>query len=471
MKASRALKPALLLSSAFLLIGCGNSSSSASFSSDASLTSEESLTSQEASSAYDDSASSVKEALAKLGELRNYDVSTVATYDDGETIEYNWYFQPNYVYCDYEDFEEGYGENEGSVYRFNRYFGSFVASDAYDVKSLWGSELVRTLAIDPALVDEGKEVSLNKKKAKLQWLEFLEIDLGEYVNIVDAKITLEGDAVNTLRFEMTFDTASFVSTISHINNGGDEEVSEFVSTHKAATYPEALKYAKEDFATNNYVRVIEDYITYSEDEPKTVCGYEYYLPTYFYTFYNQASGYSIYSNGYLSLHNKALETTSGYVYFDGAYFFTLNEDCSEMASFLAAGPAFTTNTYDMPSIMNYPSLMSMWEHNFQFFEMTDDCPYDGASYKTENIEILYEFYIFSQVEQVLPEDYASRYLTALTICVDQGDSDSKADDKITFLFDIKNDGQKYRCEYKYERFGEANIEAVETFASYFVDAE
>ena len=144
---------------------------------------------------------------------------------------------------------------------------------------------------------------------------------------------------------------------------------------------------------------------------------------------------------------------------------------SQIYSFLATGPAFVTNTYDMASIMMYPSLMEMWEHNFQFFELDMNSAYDGVTYKTDNDAILLEFYYFSQITQILGEDYATRYLTSLSISIDEGKTDSKADDKVVFLFELKNDGEKFKCEYKYERFGDANIPAVEEFAAIFVDAD
>lgn len=457
----------LLASSLTLLVGCNNANPTSS--------SVESATSAEASSSKPEEATydTLEAAFTALGQKKNYDVFTVADYGYGEKpVEYYTYYNPSYVYCDFEGAEEGFAEVDGSVYRLNYYHGGFVNSDAYDVESLWGSDLLKTLAFSPSLFSgvSAKEASITNKKAKIQWLEFLDIDLGEIVNIVSAKVELKGNKLSDLVFTLTFDEASFVSTIEHVDDGGDAAVEEYISTHKAIVYDEMLVYAKENFATNNFVRVIEDELTVS-DTPKAIVGYEYYLPNYFYTHFLPSSGNSIQSNGYLSLHNKMLDLGEGQkAYFDGAYLFTLNDDLSQMASFLSTGPAFVTNTYDMASIMLYPSLMSMWEHNFQFFEIDMDGEYNGVTYKTDEPGILYDFYYFSQIANLLPEDYATRYLTALSISIDEGKTDSRGDDSIVFLFEFKNDGEKYRCEYKYERFGAANIQTVEEFAAMFVDA-
>ena len=458
----------LLASSLTLLAGCNNpnpatTSNPVSTPSEASVTS----TSPKSEETYD----SLEAAFAALGQKKNYDVYTVADYSYGDDVKYYNYYNPSYVYCDFENAEEGYAEVDGEVYRFNKYGDRFVNSDAYDVESLWGSDLVKTLAFSSNLFSgvTGKVVEITNKKAKLQWLEFLEVDLGEIINITSAKVEMKGNKLSDLVFTLTIEGASFVSSIEHVDDGGDAAVEEYISTHKAITYDEILLSAKADFATNNFVRVIEDELTVS-DTKKTVIGHEYYLPNYFYTHYLPSSGYGIQSNGYLSLHNKKIVSQGETVYFDGAYMFTLTEDLSEIYGFLSTGPAFVTNTYDMASIMNYPSLMNMWEHNFQFFELTMGSDYDGVTYKTTDQKILHDFYYFSQIAAVLPEEFATRSLTSLSISIDEGVTDAKSDDKVVFLFELKNDGQKFKTEFKYERFGNANIPAVEEFAANFIPA-
>ena len=474
MRSSTLKKPILLLSSLLLLTSCGgnNPTTSTSSSDVASSTSVEASSSKGAGDQVE--VSGFADAFNKLATLRNYDVETVQTFEDNnETFVYNNYFQPDYVYCDYEGEEAGYAEKNGEIFRFNRYKESFVASDALEKGALWNSENVKTLALPSSIFagETGDEAIINNKKAKLQWLAFLDLDASYIVDITEAKVTLSGNTLSNLAFHLQFEGVSFVSKIRHINNGGDAEVEEYLETASASTYDPILTYAKEDFALNNFVRVIEDELTVKTEGDKIVWGHEYYLPNYFYTHYNETSGYGIQSLGYLSLKRKSLEGHPDIV-FDGSYMFTLTSDLSEMNSFLAAGPAFVTNDYYMPTIMNYPSLMNMWDHNFQFFEPVEGGPYDGVTFVTTDPSILYDFYYYSQIGLLLDEEYATRTLISLSMSIDKGEDEaSRADDKIVFLFELKNDGERYRCEYKYERFGDANIQAVEDFAAMFIDAE
>ena len=442
----------LALSSAFLLASCTPSGGNA-----------------EESSINTD-ASSIQEALTKLALLKDYDIETKAVYADGEKLSFTNYYNPNYIYCDYPSYETGYGENEKGVFRFDLYKEEFRASEQFDESSLWGSKLVKSLTLDPNLFANTSEkyVSVTNKKARLQWLDFLDFSTETLVSIDEATIELTKNSVDGLVFTLTIEDNTFTSRVRHVGYGGDDNVAAFVKGATPAKIAEPLKAVEADFKLNNYIRIVEDEYTVSDSKQRV--GTEYYLPNYFYQHYYASSGYAVASAGYISLHNKKIDTGDGDpVHFDGAYMFTLTSDLTEMQSFLATGPAFVTNVYDMPSIMNYPSLMLMFDHNLQFFDLDDTSSYDGVSYTTEYAPILYDFYYFSQVAQVLPEDFTTRKPLKLSVTYDEGNHEGTEDDKITFLFRFKNDGVYYDCEFKYEEFGCAEIPAVEEFAALFVD--
>ena len=442
----------LALSSAFLLASC---------TSDGPASAETSINSD---------ASSIQEALQKLALLQDYDIETKATYADGEKLSFTNYYNPNYIYCDYPSFETGYGQNEKGVFRFDLYKEEYRASEKLDESSLWGSSLVKSLTLDPNLFSKvsDKYVSVTNKRARLQWLDFLDFSAEALVSISEATIELTKDSVDGLLFTLVIEDNTFISRVRHVGYGGDDNVLEFVKGASPAKIDASLKAVEADFKLNNYIRIVEDEYTVSSSKQRV--GSEYYLPNYFYQYYYPSSEYAIASAGYISLHNKKIDTGDGDpVEFDGAYMFTLTSDLTEIQTFLATGPAFVTNIYDMPSIMNYPSLMLMFDHNLQFFDLDDSLSYDGVSFSTEYLPILYNFYEFSQIGQVLPADYTTRKPLKLSVTYDEGNLDGAEDDKITFLFRFKNDGVYYDCEFKYEQFGCAEIPAVEEFAALFED--
>ena len=442
----------LALSSAFLLASCTPSGGS-----------------NEESSIHAD-ASSIQEALTKLALLKDYDIETKAMYADGEKLSFTNYYNPNYIYCDYPSYETGYGQNDKGVFRFDLYKEEYRASEKLDESSLWDSDLVKSLTLDPNLFSNVSDrlVSVTNKKARLQWLDFLDFSTESLVSIDEATIELTKNSVDGLVFTLTIEDNTFISRIRHVGYGGDDNVAAFVKDATPAKIDEPLKAVEKDFKLNNYIRIVEDEYTVSESKQRV--GTEYYLPNYFYQHYYASSGNAVASAGYLSLHNKKIDTGNGeYAYFDGAYMFTLTSDLTEIQSFLATGPAFVTNVYDMPSIMNYPSLMLMFDHNLQFFDLDDTLSHDGVSYSTEYAPILYDFYYFSQVAQVLPEEFTTRKPLKLSVSYDEGNLEGTEDDKITFLFRFKNDGVYYDCEFKYEQFGCAEIPSVEEFAARFED--
>lgn len=453
----RTAKSILLLASSSLLFSCGNSNTESS----SSISSSES--SYQVSSLY--------EAFNLLSSSKNYDIETKALYGDGSKLTYHNLFQPTYTFCDYPDYETGYASKNGEIFRFDLYHEQYVASEAYEGSDIYEEGYALSLDFDPAIFKDSQEkvMEITAKKAKLQWLSFLELDTTNLLYIESAEVELTGNDINSLTFRLEFDGAAFTSKITHFGNAGDAGIEEFLNDASPATIDESLLIAKDDFALDNYVRVIEEEVTVSS-ETKARIGTEYYLPNYFYTHYFASSGFGIQSSGYISLHNKKLVYEEEEVNFDGAYYFALNEDLSALSSFLATGPAFTTNVYDMPSIMNYASKLEMFDHNLQFFEVADESDYDGVTYTTDKQSILHEFFAFCQVGYLLDENYATRYLRSLSISIDEGNSDLPEDDVIVFLFSLKQDGVFYNCEYRYEQFGKANIPCVEEFASLFVDA-
>ena len=416
----------------------------------------------------DTNAETLFEAFNKLSTLRNYDVVTTVVDSEVGTSSYRDYFKPNYVFSAYPDDSVGFGENNGEVFRIDLYHGDYIASEAYDATSLWDSNLFSTLAFSPSIFSKTSEleIELTNKKAKMQWLEFLRLDTAHYINIVSASISLSNHDLSGLRFILDLGEVKYKSSLTNFGKAGDKELDAFVANAVPAEIDPALLKMKEDFLGNNFTRVVHEYITEGEEE-NAVIGAEYYTEEYWYGHFTSESGYYIYSQGFLSLHNKKIVSEEGTAYFDGAYRFTLSEDLTQVASFLAVGPAFVTNEYYMPAIMNYPSQMSLWDHNLHFFQEMQTSSENELAFITDDALALYEFYNMSQVANVLPEDFATRSLRKLEAHIhlaEEGESD-----EIRFVLELKNDGTVYRCEFIYQDFGKTSLPAVEEFAALFED--
>lgn len=457
----------ILVSSALLLGSCSNDS-----------TSESSSSSEEVIEPVSPIYSDINSFYKSISKARNFTVQT--DIKKGSSLkQYFDYFTNTYVYCDFEGDETGFAYKDGKVFRVdkNTETNKFTASDEYldetgkSYASIWDSGLISSPVLDATYLSKGEGVTtldITSKNLKLQYLRFLKIDETMLSEISSFSTYIEN---NLASIKATISKTTYTSTFYSFNVTSNDEVEEFLASNGAATLDPMLLRAKSDFATNNFTHVHRENLTYEENNKLT--GYESFLPGYYYDFYTKASDYSIYSKGYISLHNKEYINEDGTkTSFDGAYLFYLNDDRSAVKSILSAGPAFVTKIYDMPSIMDYPSKMEMWDHNLQYFSPTSDNRFKGTGFTTEDGLILTSFYKNSQLENSLVAilgSLSSLQLNRLDMFIEQGTTISE--DKITFLFNVVANGATYDCVYEYIDFNNSEIEAVDEFAAKFVDKE
>lgn len=457
----------IFVSSTLLLGSCSNDS-----------TSESSSSSEEVIEPVSPIYSDINSFYKSISKARNFTVQT--DIKKGSSLkQYFDYFTNTYVYCDFEGDETGFAYKDGKVFRVDKdtKTNKFTASDEYldetgkSYASIWDSGLISSPVLDATYLSKGEGVTtldITSKNLKLQYLRFLKIDETMLSEISSFSTYIEN---NLTSIKAVISKTTYTSTFCSFNTTSNDEVEDFLKENGATSIDPMLLRAKSDFATNNFTHVHRESLTYKENNKLT--GYESFLPGYYYDFYTKASNYSIYSKGYISLHNKEYINEDGTkTSFDGAYLFYLNEDRSAVKSILSAGPAFVTKIYDMPSIMDYPSKMEMWDHNLQYFSPTTDNRFKGSGFTTEDGLILNSFYKNSQLENSLVAilgSLSSLQLNRLDMFIEQGTTISE--DKITFLFNVVANGATYDCVYEYIDFNNSEIEAVDEFAAKFVDKE
>ncbi|HBM70352.1 MAG TPA: hypothetical protein DD377_03090 [Firmicutes bacterium] len=423
-----------------------------------------------------------KDIYSFYSSMKNAHNFTIETdINDGKYSKtYSDYFTNTYVYCDYETDQKGFAIKNNKVFRFDGNEGNFISSDEYlkddgsSYSSLWDTSLFATPILDVAYLGKAKGVTsfdISSKNLRLQYLSFLNID-SIYLTEIKSMSTYIED--NHALIKLSISSFEYTSTFYSIGSTSNDEVEDYLKNADAAIIDEYLLRAKEDFLTNNFTHVHRESLTY--DENNSITGYEYFTPDYYYDYYLKNSGYSIYSKGYMSLHNKVYsyldkegnETSTD---LDGAYLFYLDENAAKIKTIALSAPAFVTNIYDMPTIMDYPSNMDMWDHNLQYFTpIEDDSRFEGKGFATTDGLIMTSFYNNSQLANNLQSlGITSLSFTKLEMFINK--TSSKSNDSVTFLFTIKANGVDYACQYDYINFSISNIEAVDEFYSTLTSKE
>ena len=150
--------------------------------------------------------------------------------------------------------------------------------------------------------------------------------------------------------------------------------------------------------------------------------------------------------------------------------FRLTEYMDDLYGVYLTAPAFTTNISNMVDIMNYPSKMSLWEHNFQFFEAYDDPSFtlDGEMYITYDPLIMNEFYVIAQVENSIlaSTSILSCVLIDLILVADVNASGDL--ERVDFLFDLLLNGSSVTLQFTYHDFGTTAIPSLDQWLKTYI---
>ncbi len=436
--------------------------------------------------------SSVKSAVESIQGANNFTVSTkivekmnVGTADNPVYQEINTsfhnYYTSNYSWCDYPDDEEGYAQKGGEVFRLNlNSDGDFIHSDAYldedgnNLTSIY--DAVYNPIPDISVLNVGDDplvASITNKSARLNYIHFLEFGDTFLTTVTSFKASVgesEGEKALLLTMESS-DGTTITSTFSDFGTTAVKDVQTYLDgVDKAAVYDDILLKVADGFKGNNFTRDINELLTY-EDDP-AIIGKEFYHPDYWYGGYYPPSLGAIQSTGYVSLPEKTYidPETGKSAELDGAYMFRLTENMDDLYAVYLTAPAFTTNISNMVDIMNYPSKMMMWEHNFQFFEPYQDPNFklDGDMYITYDPLIMRDFYEIAQVENSIlaSTSILSCLLVDLILVADTNAAGNL--ETVNFLFDILLNGSNVTLQFTYHDFGTTTIPSLDQWLQTYI---
>lgn len=409
----------------------------------------------------------VYEAISTLKSTKNYTLSTLYS-EDNYTREYDNIYTEKYVYCNLSDDKEGYIQSQDGIYRVNEYNGELISSELFvddnnnPFFDLWESKVFPSFHdFDLSLLENAKGQTVykvNSKMIRLSYLNILEVDQKYLTSIDSFTISLGSNDINSLSFDIIFNNGTFFSSkISSFNKSSSIEIESFLAKGgEHATIDSSLLEMKRCFALNNYRRVC-----YEDDNPSSrVIGYEWFLPDYFYGDYIVPE-YVIYEAGYISLPRKQYND----VRYDGAYLFYLNDEY-KISSFYGQQPAFVSSISDMPTIMNYPSKMKMFDYNLQFFDKIDDPNYPGRDvFVTTDLYLINDWINNFQINL---SDLPTARIYDLRVIAETYTS-TPEENTFIFQFDYVYDGVVYGLQREFIGFGTSNIADVDNFLSSFTD--
>ncbi len=340
------------------------------------------------SNADDSKVASVKEAITKLANSKNYTIS-VSTKTGPLNIENNMFFTENAFYDDYLGDEYGYCKIEDGVFRFDRYARKFTPSallkneDGSFIKDIWGNGFFYGFNdLDLSEFDgaTGKSFTCTKKKNKLVFMKMFSIDQSKYSSLKEITITVDDD-VNTVAFDV-----SLVNGEEHnckIKDFGKTKIDYLdAQLDKGKTYyqpDETMQKVIDLFAGLNYTHLIYDP---SFDEVNPV-GYEKFTKDYF------ISGYS---SEYLKNDPSAIVKCSGMIGFDN---YKVNDDVTLNGSYWTYlfGDTFSMITsfpYNedpyVPNVYVYPTFLKALSQS-QYFTSSGI----EGSYYTSKISVISDF--------------------------------------------------------------------------------
>lgn len=460
MKAKKLLYVAIV---SLLLTSCGNEEESNKFNYSITPINQEDL-----------KVNNIYSAIKKLQTLKNFTLSITMTDDEKSSFSFDNIYAEHYYYCNYEDDENGFIEDENGIYRVNLVDNQLLASDLYldengqKMTDLYNSGVLANftqLNLDNFKTAIEDDYVVTNKKDKLTLMNILELDNIYYATLSNCEFKLLGSTMNNLYLILDFTNGTSLSCA--FNNFGESEEIEVIN-YKAQnkTYTKIdddLYRVRDLFKLNNYRRVCHE----NENPEENVIGYEWFNENYFYGDYI-VDEYSIAETGYIGLKNKTKynEETKTYTDYDGAYLFFLNDTYSNL-NFYGYKPAFTTTISYMPDIMNYPSNLIMFDYNLQFFEKVDDSSnYEKNVYVTTDLYIIQDWLTNFQIS-LTTEDNAEVYIYDLRIITDLYTKDS--DCTVTFQFDYVIEDTVYGLQREFIDFGTSNIEIVDEFYASFED--
>ena len=247
------------------------------------------------------SVSSVKDAISKLINSRNYTIE-VSTKAGPIDINYDVYYTENAFYDSYLGDEYGYVQLDDGVFSFDLYQDGigrdFTASkplvdnDGNKITSIWEEALFQgfyKLKVDEFKDATGNTFEATSKRVKNLFLNLFKLDYGYYQYVNPVKFTV-GNDINTLQFEFTLSTGqSYTGKISNFgtttidvvesyleNNNFNHINIDIIEELKTLQQQQNKKFQKELQGMKKDIQKLQEDIKTLEDKiPEAIRG-EYY---------------------------------------------------------------------------------------------------------------------------------------------------------------------------------------------------
>lgn len=411
--------------------------------------------------------SSVKDAISKLIESKNYTIE-VSTKIGPLDMVYDVYYTENGFYDSFLGDEYGYVSVDEGVFSFDLYNRKFTASkllkdeEGNNIKSIWGTDLIPSFAdfrINQFKDATGKEYVTSNKANQLFLMGILKLGNTNYSEKNVIKFIVD-DSINGFKFEYTLENGrNFVGIIKDFGTTKIDLIDNYLNNNSYHVENETIKHIIGLFADFNYTRIM-----YSDDQRLTspVIGYEYFNENYF---VGDASteaislGIMIPSASVISIEETFSEsetingTTFGPYTFSGSFYMGLDQNLENIQTIALSFP-INEDTF-IPNVFNYPTFLKMFEDS-QYLKPTGQ----ENQYYTSKVDIVNDFVAnFQQTDTLnnlgaLPVGVYVNYLP-------QGDETKYpgTDNKETVVFglEVSYYGQLQVIDFVMTNFGTTEI--------------
>lgn len=371
---------------------------------------------------------------------------------------YHHYVTPTYFYKEYTStYPCGYILSNDGIYKVEYYdnvltpYELYLDSNGNTSKDLYGNKLITTFNdFDLSKISDttSRSISISNKLNKLSIFNIVDISTSYYINLKDMNISILDD--NTLSIDINFNstydeltstTTSIPSYNIHIYDIGVAHyapIDEYISSGKSYFVPnDNLSNFRRLMYLNNYTR------EYYDDSYSTtsLAGKEIFTNRYYYVDYEDdylKQQTSLYEIGCIGLKDYIYQNVN----YTGVYYFTLST-----LPYLTERPI--NESYDIPSVMNYPSQLGILTH-LQFLETNGGDNYYICYESDMILDFIDNFNLSDSLVQI-----GATNVLSFEISLDLKEKDE--DSKVVFTLNYQVGSKIYHEDYIYTTFDNTYI--------------
>ena len=252
--------------------------------------------------------------------------------------------------------------------------------DDNPITSLYNFDLIDTFALfDVSRLSQeaDRNLSITDTSNRYAFLTILGIDSG-YITSIQSLTASYTEDINTLMFILNFTNGTrFVTTISEFGEATSETVEAYLDNGGSYYQPSGdFEAVRNAFINHNYTQLVYD-------ASNNVIGHYYFTQRYYAAVYDDTS-YATYNDAYFAANNDTLTflNADGSVYSTlelyGVYNAVISYDSATQSNYIIPiyQRAWNSETDNLPEVMFYPSLASMFSHfSFYTFNEVEQCYY------------------------------------------------------------------------------------------------